>query len=81
MYTLLLISVAILAAINFSRIFVSMTVANLTKARKIKQRRAQGTTTSLGISVVVPAYNEEKKVSPSASSRFSPMITRIKKSS
>lgn len=59
------IAIGLLATFNFLRIFISLTVANLSKAYKIKKRAKSRTASSLkqyGISVVIPAYNEEKDI-------------------
>lgn len=60
-----IIAVGLLSIFNFLRIFISLTVANLSKAYKIKKRAKSRTVSSLkqyGISVVIPAYNEEKDI-------------------
>lgn len=70
-----LIAVAILAIFNFSRIFISLTIANLSKARKIKNRNKHYGAEESGISIVIPAYNEEKDIVKCVESVYSNSIT------
>lgn len=63
--TFVLIFVAFLAIFNFLRIFISLTVANLSKTHMIKKRLKYYNhlnSNTYGISVVIPAYNEEKSI-------------------
>ncbi len=62
MYSFIFIAVSFLVIFNFLRIFISLTLSNIIQARKIALRNRRHMTARIGISIIIPAYNEEKDI-------------------
>ncbi|WP_225048058.1 glycosyltransferase [Lacticaseibacillus kribbianus] len=61
--------IVLLAIFNYARIFISLTIANFTKVRKVRAAREWAAPTA-GITVIIPAYNEEKDIAKCVRSVF-----------